>query len=140
MQDEEPEITIEVLDVREDDIDTAEEKLKEQGFIVKTVGYGDTVLNQLPQPGNMLGPQSTVILYTEEIDEEDMLVTVPDVVGASVSDAKDILQAYSLNFKVIGAGHSDAYGSYSVKQSIAQGEQVQRGTVIGVEFRQVASD
>lgn len=140
MADEEPEVAIEVPDVRDDDVDTAKEKLVEQGFIVKKVGYGDTVINQLPQPGNMLGPESTVIIYTEETEEEDMLVTVPDVVGASVSDARDILQAYSLNFKVIGAGHSNAYGSYSVKQSIEAGEQVQRGTVIGVEFRQVASD
>ena len=138
--DEEPDITIEVPDVRDDAVSVAEEKLQDAGFYIRTIGDGNTVAEQLPQPGNMMGSGATVILYTEDVDEEDMLVTVPDVIGATVSDAKDILQAYSLNFEVMGAGHANAYGSYSVKQSIEAGEQVQRGTVIGVEFRQVASD
>ena len=138
--DEVPEVTIEVPDVRDDDVSLAEQKLEEAGFYIRTIGSGETVAEQLPQPGNMMSAGSTIILYTENVDEEDMLVTVPDVTGATVSDAKDILQAYSLNFEVMGAGHANAYGSYSVKQSIGAGEQVQRGTVIGVEFRQVASD
>ena len=139
-EEEEPDVTTEVPDVRGSGVSDAEEKLEEAGFYIRTVGSGETVEDQLPQPGNMLGEGSTVILYTEDADEEDMLVTVPDVTGSTVSNAKDILQAYSLNFEVMGAGHAYAYDSYSVKQSVPAGEEVQRGTVIGVEFRQVASD
>lgn len=137
---EEPDVTIEVPDVRESDTDTAADTLDEAGFIVKIKGSGDTVLNQLPQPGNVLGEGSTVILYTEETDEEAQLVRVPDVTGGTASYARDLLQAYNLNFEVTGAGHAEAYGSYAVKQSAAPGEEVPVGTVIGVEFRQVASD
>ena len=137
---ETPDETVEVPDVRSDDIASAQSAITDQGFLVRVVGDGETVLNQLPQPGNMLLKNSTVILYTEETDEDDLMVEVPDVVGATVSDARDILQAYSLNFKVEGAGHANAYGSYSVAQSTKAGELVQRGSVIGVEFRQVASD
>lgn len=139
-EEEEPERTAEVPDVRDDDIYSAEEKLIEAGFYVKVMGGGVNVAEQLPQPGNMMPAGSTIILYTDEVSEEDMLVTVPDVTGASVKDAKDILQAYSLNFKVTGAGHAEAYGAYSVGQSVAAGDLVQRGTAIGVEFRQPASD
>ncbi len=137
---EEPDAVTEVPDVRGSDVADAEAKLEEAGFNIRTVGEGDEVIEQLPQPGNMLGEDATIIIYTEDATDEDMLVTVPDVVGATASDAKDILQAYSLNFEVTGAGHAYAYGSYSVKQSVPAGEEVQRGTVIGVEFRQVASD
>ncbi len=137
---ETPDETVEVPDVRADDISLAQSEIADSGFFVRVVGDGTTVVNQLPQPGNMLLKNSTVILYTEEMDEDDLMVEVPDVVGATVSGARDILQAYSLNFKVEGAGHANAYGSYSVAQSTKAGELVQRGTVIGVEFRQVASD
>lgn len=137
---EEPEQTVEIPDVREDNTDEAVTMLSRAGFFVRKVGSGDTVVNQLPQPGNMMSPNSTIILYTEEVDDDYMLVTVPDVTGASVQDAKDILQAYSLNFKIEGAGHAEAYDAYSVAQNPKAGEEVQRGSVIGVEFRQVASD
>lgn len=135
-----PDKTAEIPDVRDDDIYSAEEKLTDAGFYVKIVGDGETVAEQLPQPGNMLTAGSTIIIYTEEVTESDMLVTVPDVIGAGVKDAREILQAYGLNFKVSGAGHAEAVGSYSVGQSIAAGELVERGTVVGVEFRQTATD
>ncbi|MCD8390222.1 MAG: PASTA domain-containing protein [Firmicutes bacterium] len=139
-EDEEPDVTIEVPDVRNDSVTSAQSELSDAGFTVKIKGSGDTVVDQLPQPGNILGENSTVILYTEETEEEDQLVTVPDVTGGTASYARDLLQAYNLNFEVTGAGHAEAYGSYAVKQSVEPGEQVRAGTVIGVEFRQVASD
>ena len=102
-------------------------------------GDGDTVVDQLPKPGIMLGEESTVILYTQQ-QEKVQEVTVPNLDGMSVRSAKDTLEMRGLNFEVVGAGHNEVGGSYAVSQSIEAGETVPPATVVGVEFRQVTSD
>ena len=96
-------------------------------------------MSQLPKPGTMMSENSTVILYTDT-DNEELTVTVPNLESMSVSEAKDVLAGRDLNFEIMGAGHSESAASYAVNQSIKAGEKVMPGTVIGVEFRQVASD
>ena len=138
-EDEEPDKTIEVPDMRGLSEDEAEEKLEELGFTVRVRGEGDEVVNQLPDPGIMLGDESMVILYTEEDWDIDD-VTVPDLTGLTMQDARESLLAYGLNFEAVGAGHSNSYMAYAVKQSVEAGEEVPPTTVIGVEFRQAAQD
>ena len=87
----------------------------------------------------MLGDESMVILYTEEDWDIDD-VTVPDLTGLTMQDARESLLAYGLNFEAVGAGHSNSYMAYAVKQSVEAGEEVPPTTVIGVEFRQAAQD
>ena len=103
-------------------------------------GEGDTVVDQLPRADEMMAEDSVVILYTEERSEDEETVTVPNLEGTSVSDAKDILNARGLNFEVSGAGHSEAYNAYGVAQTIEAGTEVPPGTVVGVEFRQQTID
>ncbi len=103
-------------------------------------GEGDTVVDQLPRADEMMAEDSVVILYTEERSEDEDTVTVPNLEGTSVSDAKDILNARGLNFEVSGAGHSEAYNAYGVAQTIEAGTEVPPGTVVGVEFRQQTID
>ena len=67
-------------------------------------------------------------------------VTVPNLKGMSVDNAKYTLEMSGLNFEIVGAGHSEVSSAYAVNQSIAAGEEVTPATVIGVEFRQVTSD
>ncbi len=81
----------------------------------------------------MLNEDSTVILYTEEIDKTHT-VTVPNLKGMSVDNAKYTLEMSGLNFEIVGAGHSEVSSAYAVNQSIAAGEEVTPAT-IGVEFR-----
>lgn len=137
--DEDPDTKIEVPDVRDIDISEAKKKASDRGFYVSVRGEGDKVVTQLPKPGVMLGEESTVILYTEERDENNT-VTVPNLEGMSLSDAKYTLELRGLNFEAVGAGHGEAGSAYAVKQSIGAGEEVMPATVIGVEFRQVTSD
>ncbi len=137
--DEEPEARAEVPDTRGDDVESARKAILDRGLYVETSGDGETVVNQLPKPGVMLNKESTVILYTDKT-EKTGTVTVPNLEGSSVSDARYMLELRGLNFEVIGAGHSEAGNAYAVSQSVAAGEEVAPATVIGVEFRQVTSD
>lgn len=137
--DETPDVRVEIPDARRLEESEARQIMSDAGLNFSVVGDGDTVVDQLPQPGVMIGENSTVILYTEKRDESDT-VTVPDVTGSSVDDAEDTLASCGLNFEVIGAGHSEVGGAYAVKQSVEPGEKVAPATVIGVEFRQITSD
>lgn len=137
--DEQPDVRVEIPDVRELEENQAREIIVDSGLYVRVVGDGDEVVDQLPKPGIMINEKSTVILYTEKRDES-ITVTVPDLEGMSLKDAQYTLEVCGLNFEVAGAGHSETSGSYAVKQSIAAGEEVSPATVIGVEFRQLTSD
>lgn len=134
-----PDVKVEVPDVRGVGENDARTAVADKNLYVKVVGDGETVVDQLPKPGVMLNENSTVILYTEKQEKTDM-VSVPNLDGMSVNDAKYTLELRGLNFEIVGAGHSEMGGAYAVNQSIAAGESVQPATVIGVEFRQVTSD
>lgn len=131
--------TVEVPDVRNVTVEDAREYLKNSDFTVKVSGDGLNVVDQLPKPGVMLSNGSVIILYTEE-DYTVGTVTVPNVSGLTLSEAKAVIKNKNLNFEAAGAGQNTAQGAYAVKQSIEPGQEVAPGTVIGVEFRQKASD
>ena len=138
-ENEEPDVKQEIPDVRTMDLTEAKKTIVDKKLNVQVRGDGDTVVDQLPKPGTMLNEDSTVILYTEEIDKTHT-VTVPNLKGMSVDNAKYTLEMSGLNFEIVGAGHSEVSSAYAVNQSIAAGEEVTPATVIGVEFRQVTSD
>ncbi len=129
----------EVPDVREITRDDAKQELSGLGFTVRVLGDGLNVTDQLPRPGVMLQNGSVVILYTEE-EQETGTVTVPNLTGLSLSEARNTLRRVNLNFEAIGAGQNTRAGAYAVKQSVAAGKEVSPATVIGVEFRQQSSD
>ncbi|MBQ6559106.1 MAG: PASTA domain-containing protein, partial [Clostridia bacterium] len=136
---EKPDEKIEIPDVRQLEEDEAREVLSNAGLNVNAVGDGTIIVDQLPKPGIMISKGSTVVIYSEERSDSDM-VTVPNLEGCSVDDAEYTLAISGLNFEVIGAGHSEVKGSYAVRQSVAAGEKVAPATVIGVEFRQLTTD
>lgn len=140
-QEEAKNITRPVPEVRGMTIDEARNTLLNANFKVKlsSNGEGDVILNQLPKPGQNIMQDSTVVIYTYEDVENDM-VTVPDVSGMTMSVAKRELENFGLNFEVDGAGLASAGGSYAFKQSIEPGEKVQRATVVSVGFRHLSSD
>lgn len=136
---EEPENMIEIPDLRGLSTEDAKKKVSEAGFKVKTSGKGEQVVSQLPQPGVVLAENSMIVLYMDE-QEESKTVTVPNLNGMSISEAKATLTGVGLNFEIVGAGQTDSKGAYAVKQSVAAGEKVAPSTVVGVEFRHSASD
>ena len=118
----------------------AKKAITDAGLKYTVSGEDEEIVSQLPKPGVMMNEDSIIILYTEEKDDEDIEIEVPDVTGLSVEEARYSLEVKNLNFEVAGAGHSEAYNAYAVNQSIKAGEKVMPGTVVGVEFRQEASD
>ena len=96
------------------------------------------IVDQLPKPGVSVSSGATVVIYTGEIPE-DNLVEVPDVTGLSISETKAVLENAGLNFELSGAGHATA-GSTAARQSVIAGEQVPPATIISVEFRNATSD
>ena len=132
-------VTMNVPELREMNVEDAKELAKEKGFKVRVSGEGETVLDQLPKPSVTVGENATVIIYTEE-GEEDKYTTVPDLTGMSPAAAKSQLEDYGLNFEAVGAGLNTTKGAYAFKQSVAPGESILRATVISVEFRHSSSD
>lgn len=132
-------ISVTVPDLRELSVTVAKESIDSKRLNIKVMGNGDTVLDQLPKPGMNIGENSTIIVYTEARDENKK-VTVPDVTGLTVSQAKKRLEDAGLNFEVAGAGLSGTDGAHAFKQSIAAGTQVEPATVVSVEFRHSSSD
>lgn len=135
----EPSKTKETPDVRGITVEDAKEELENAGLSVRVSGKGLNVTEQLPKPGVMLTEGSVVILYTEDSYSEGT-VTVPDVHGLTPDQARAVIKRANLNFEAIGAGQNTASGAYAVKQSVEAGTEVAPATVIGVEFRQQASD
>lgn len=136
---EEPDEMMEVPDMRDSTVDSAKYLAQAAGFKTKVNGKGDTVIDQQPKPGVTLQGNSTIVLYTEKVEDTDT-VTVPNVEGMSISSARSALTSKGLNFEIVGAGQSESSGAYAVKQSVAAGEKVAPSTVIGVEFRHRSSD
>ena len=128
-----------VPELRNISLVSAKAKAVEAGFDYRVRGTGDTVVDQLPRPQEVLLEDSIIILYTTERDEGDM-ATVPDLKGYSVRDAKYILNSVGLNFEVAGAGHSEAGNAYATSQTFAPETKVLPGTVIGVKFGQQTND
>lgn len=98
----------------------------------RIVGEGDTVTDQLPASGSMIPGESTVVLYMGEEKPTD-LVTVPDVTGMRLEDANAAITNAGLYIKLKGATTGGS-SIVAANQSVAAGEQVERGTVITVEF------
>ncbi len=130
---------VSVVDVRDQNLSEAKERISKLGFKVKISGEGGTIVDQFPKPGVHLSKNSIIMLYTDE-DAQVQNVTVPDVTGMSMSDARDTLRSHGLNFETIGSGQNSSGGAYAVKQSIKAGETVLPATVVGVQFRHSASD
>jgi stage V sporulation protein D (sporulation-specific penicillin-binding protein) len=138
-EDEEHEKESAVPELRNISVNSAKAKAAEAGFNFKIKGNGDTVIDQLPKPKEVLEEGSIIILYTEERDKNDMAV-VPNLKGYSVRDAKYILNNAGLNFEVSGAGHSEAGNAYATSQTFAADTRVLPGTVVGVKFGQQTND
>lgn len=137
---------VDVPEVRGMTISEAKSAVQAAGFKVRVKDNSDDeeesgekkIVDQLPKPGVSIMADSTVIIYTDDIPE-DNLITVPDVTGLSAETARKELEDYGLNFEISGAGRASS-GARAVKQSIAAGEKVSPATVISVEFRNESSD
>ena len=132
-------VSVTVPDLRELTVSEAKANIDSKKLNLKVSGRGDRVVDQLPKPGVTIGENSTIIVYTEERDENKKII-VPDVTGMTVKAAKKQITDVGLNFEIAGAGLTGEDGAYAFKQSIPAGTQVEPATVISVEFRHASSD
>ena len=128
----------EVIGVRNLPLAEAEEKIKNEGYLVKVKGDGDTVLEQMPAPGGLLQEGGTVILYTSNSEVEN--VTVPDLTGLNAQTAKKRLEELGLNIEVLGASLYDGSHSPAYKQDPAASTSVKPATTVRVEFMYMEGD
>ena len=111
----------------------AQTRLEKANFTVRTVGTGEVVTDQLPASGASIPGGSQVVLYLGEEKPKD-LVAVPDLTGKTPEAARTALQELGLYIRVSGATGYYTSSTVAVSQSIAAGTEVERGTVVDVQF------
>ncbi len=114
-----------------DDIKSGKNKLKNQGLNVRVVGNSDKILKQTPDSGTSVPKGSTVILYTQEDDEETVIV--PNFIDLSPDQANKLAVNSGLNIKFVG-GSTKYQTSKVIKQDKVVGSVVKKGSLIVVDI------
>lgn len=125
-------LDVNVPDVEGADINKAKNTLVGLGLEVNVIGEGDTVIRQVPSSSEAMPKGCTVVLYTEENYEEDM-VLVPDLSDMTLSEANKKLSKLGLNLKPLGGA---AYKSGAKCSGVMNYKDVYvaRGTIIEAYF------
>ena len=131
-------LSISVPNVVGEDVSVAKGKITASDLKYKVIGGGGKVISQMPSSTDSLHSGGVVILYTEENEEQNKRVKVPDFTGLSLSSANATATNNGLNIQFAGNTASSAVGAY--KQSIDAGAFVDTGTVVTVYFRDTSAD
>ena len=105
------------------------------GLKYQIVGDGENIVSQIPKGGTALPSSSTVVLYTRESDESD--VVVPDVIGCSVTETNKRITNAKLNIKISGSSGVNDGEAVAATQSPSPGTLVPQGTIVTVEFNYI---
>ncbi len=125
-------LSVQVPNVVDSTVASAKQQLSSSNMSYKVIGNGDTVIKQMPSAGQSVAPQSTIVIYTEDV--ETTQVTVPDLSGMTPSVVNS--SAASAGINVEFSGNTISGGSViSYNQSIAPGTTVESGTIVTVYFR-----
>jgi stage V sporulation protein D (sporulation-specific penicillin-binding protein) len=118
-------------------LDEAILRLMGAGLSYEIVGNGTSVIEQTPPSGSTIMKENgKVILYTSENAEEKTAV-VPGVVGMTAERANKTLADAGFNIRITGNPRG---GTVATHQSVQAGTVAERGTIITVEFRHIATD
>ena len=109
-------------------LDTAKSTLEQLGLTYEVVGSGSSVVSQSPTTGTSIVKGGKVLLYTEQNATPD-LVSVPNLVGMTASQANETMAYYGLNYALVGASASSE-GALVKSQSVPEGTQIQRGSSV----------
>lgn len=112
-------------------VEEAKSKATEAGFTTTVKGDGDKVVSQIPAVSAKIPNGGNIVLYTDSSSEKEK-VTVPDLVGYSISEVNSIASNSGVNASISNAGASSAV--VSVSQDIEPGKEVSPGTVVTVKF------
>lgn len=113
-------------------IEDAKTTLNNSSLGFSVLGDGDTVVQQIPEAGQPVPQNGTIVLYTDQQSVQNSTATVPNLVGLSAAEAVAAAENAGINIKI--SGNSEGAGAESVSQSVAENTQVSKGTVVTVEF------
>ncbi len=123
-------LSVTVPDVEDMPLDEAKSKISSIELAYKVVGSGNTILKQLPEAGNQVHKNGTVILYTDE--SSGNTITVPQFVGLTATEANRTAASAGVNIEFSGNTSSPSLKAYN--QSIAAGTSVPEGEIVTVYF------
>ncbi|RCW62069.1 MULTISPECIES: PASTA domain-containing penicillin-binding protein [Halanaerobium] len=106
----------------------AERRLREAGFNVKLIGDGETVRTQLPVSGVKSNYNSTVWLFSQKEDKENILIPVPDFRGMQGTAAVKLARQKGLQVSLSGSGKV-------IGQSIYPGRRIKSSNKINLKLR-----
>ncbi|MCF2663912.1 PASTA domain-containing protein [Oscillibacter valericigenes] len=107
--------------------------LESAGFSCRTVGDGETVTDQTPAGGAIVPNNATVVLYLG-VEKNNTPRVMPNVVGRTASEANKVLADAGLIMKVSGATSANAGNVRAISQSVAEGTELEAGTVVTIQF------
>jgi len=114
-------------------VEDARAALEQADLSVRVVGEGERVIAQNPMGGSVSPTDGTVVLYTEESYEPER-VQVPDLTNMGISGVLSTASNAGINIEIVGVV-SGSSGAIAYRQDIAAGTEVERGTVVRVNFR-----
>jgi cell division protein FtsI (penicillin-binding protein 3) len=125
LKDQQPNNGITVPDVRTLQLNIASRLLESHGLKCQTVGTGDIVVRQVPEPGKHLEKDDVVqiVLNEPNADASGGPPAVPDVRGMSLRRAINRLVVDDFDIQVRGSG-------VVVSQTPAPGQKIQAGATI----------
>ena len=119
-------------DVTGKTVTQAKNDLAKANLTPKIYGSGEKVASQIPEPGKTIPQRGTVVLFTDD-SSSSKTVTVPKLVGLSLSAANRAAGNAGINIRVTGAALTGT-NTVSNSQSIPEGTKVAPGTVVTVGF------
>ncbi len=117
-------------------VEDAKSVLKSEGFNVKVVGSGSTVVEQVPSSNQPISVNGTVILYTEQNAKKQTTI-VPDFTGMTVNQVYSAANSAGVNVSIVGNAVSNSFISY--KQDKPKNTKVYYGDTIVVYFKSTSS-
>ena len=118
-------------------LEEAKQRLRENGFSCRTVGSGAEVTDQTPVGGSIVPGTAEIILYLGEEKPTEKCV-VPKVIGMTAEQANTALTNAGLIMKVMGDTSNNSGTIRVSTQSVAEGSEVEAGTVVSVQLTDTA--
>ncbi|MGM0500809.1 MAG: penicillin-binding transpeptidase domain-containing protein [Bacillota bacterium] len=106
----------------------AESDLREQGFNVKLIGDGELVKAQLPAAKTVTNYNSTVWLFGDQKNKEDILIPAPDFRGMEADQAQKLASQKGLKVSFDGSGRV-------IGQSVYPGSRIKISKTINLKLR-----
>lgn len=112
-----------IPEVRGLSVENAKKLLRENHLDFQIEGTGKYITKIVPAPGMYVKEGTKLLLYSDNKDNYNKVVVVPNFVGMTKEKAEGVLKNLGLKGEFTGSG-------MVTEQSIAEGEEVNKGTAI----------